>query len=188
MITEQDWLEAYKEICALLKHDPDTNPKGIEEVKHYDLWREQVDYMEEEYPWPPGSLFLEFNCVGIDTDGLGVQNMNFEVGVIFALDTLGDTYIESETMDVALAFGAVLKKIHNKLQGTAGESFSSMSRIGFRRVSAPQYLMVYKQTYSTIIRDMSGMKEKGTATVKKQTVKKRTSLPYDDGIKLYNIP
>jgi hypothetical protein len=53
--------------------------------------------------------------------------------------------------------------------------------MGMRRVPAPQYLIVYAQTYRCIIRDMSGTKTGGEGTLVKATVTKTvTPTPVQD--------
>ncbi|MBL7902936.1 MAG: hypothetical protein JNK73_13145 [Bacteroidia bacterium] len=167
MVEEQDWIEAYKEIGKLME--------AIPEVKHVDLWHEQIDFLPEEYPWPPGSVFIEVNVSDTSSTGLKVQDLNAEVTVFFVLDTLADTYMKSATQDIAFEFGQVLKKIHKALHGNSGKNFSAMNRRGIFRQPAPQYLMAYKQVFNCIIRDMSAMDEPGEATLTKATV--NTSSP-----------
>lgn len=175
----QDWVGAYKEISdAILA--PGT---GIAEVKHVDMWHEQIDFLPEEYPWPPGSVFLEFNIDTIETTGMKVQDMNCEISVYYALDTISETHAKSDTKDIALAFGNHLRKIHKFLQGRSGVNFGNLNRTGIRRVPAPQYLMVYKQMYSCVIRDESAMDEFGEATIKRvKTNKLAAPTPADLGM------
>ena len=180
MVAKQDWLEAYKELCVILE--------AIPEVKHIDLWHEQIDYLPEEYPWPSGSIFIEFNTNDIETTGLKVQDINAEIDIYFCLDTLADSYNESTTQAIALAFGAVLKKIHKALQGVHGLNFSTLDRRSLRRVSAPQYLMVYKQTYKCIIRDQSAMDEYEDREIKKVSVTPIAPVAAGNNSPLFTLP
>lgn len=178
----QDWGLAYQELCELIK--PSEGTGGVPEVGHCDLWHEQIDYLPEEYPWPPGALFFNFNATDIQTNGLQVQDMVFEIGVIYCFDTLADSFQDSETKDIALAFIKHLRSIHKVLQGTSGANFSSLDRVGFRRVPAPQYLICYEQRYRCIIRDQSALPVNGTAVLNKVSVN-NNSRPVVDEEPLY---
>lgn len=187
MEAAQDWVEAYKELCAIINNEADP-AKGVEEVGHIDLWHEQIDFLPEEYPWPSGSLFINFNAVGIETTGKKVQDMNFEISFILVLDTLSDTYNKSDTQEIALAFGLIMRKIHKLLQAKYGANFGPLNRVRFRRIPAPQYLIAYEQTYTSLIRDMSAMDEPAQANLTGSTVKKGFVKPAtNEDIKLYNI-
>ena len=152
MDTTQDWIAAYIELCAIVK-------TKVTEVTHADLWHQQIDYEDTEYPWPTNSVFFEFNTDDISVIGNGVQNMNAQITVYHAFNTLSDTYDESNNQAIALAFGNTIKKIHNALQATSGVNFSSLNRISLKRYPAPMYLICYAQTYTCIITDYSGSKQ-----------------------------
>lgn len=176
----QDWGLAYQELCELLK--PKSGIGGVPEVKHCDLWHEQIDYLPEEYPWPPGAVFFNFNAIDVQTTGQQIQDMVFEIGVIYCFDTLSDSYQESETQYLALLFIKHLRGIHKILQGTSGANFSSLDRVGFRRVPAPQYLICYEQRYKCIIRDQSALPTRGEATLTKVSVNKNSKPVVDEDL------
>lgn len=165
----QDWLEAYKELCNIINNPTDAE-KGMPEVKHIDLWHEQIDYEENEYPWPAESVFIEFAMNNISTTGLKVQDLDCVITFFYVFDTLSDTYHKSSNQETAIAFGTGLKRLHRLLQGTTKDNFSSLDRVAFRRVPAPQYLMVYAQSYRCIIRDESAMDETKDATIGGSTI------------------
>lgn len=155
MITNQDWIEAYKELCAMITHAT----TGIPEIKHIDLWYNQLNYEQEEYPYPESTLFIEFNTDTIETIGMNVQDMLTRIRFIYCFDTLSDTYDKSENQAVALAFGVVMRKLHKLLQAKSGTHFSSLNRIALTRVEAPEACISYAQTYTCIIRDYGAMQE-----------------------------
>lgn len=159
---EQDWLEAYLELCAIFRAE-------VPEIQHIDLWYDQLNYADEEYPYPEKCLFMEFNTVGIETLGGNVQDLNTQVRFIFAFDTLSDSYDQSDNQAIALSFGKVMRKIHKTLQGRSGNNFSSLNRVGMGKELAPASCITYAQTYSTIIRDYSALQV--TDTTQLQNVK-----------------
>lgn len=177
MIEEQDWTEAYKELCNVIR--PEDPEKGVPEVKHCDLYHGQIEHAEDDYPWPPSSVFFDFNAVDIKTIGQNVQEMLFAVEVIYAVDLLADTYQKSQTQDISLMFMATCKRIHQVLQGKSGKHYGTMNRVGFRRMPSHPSLMVIAQRYETIIMDYSGMKVEGEATVTGFKTKKGEAPGFD---------
>jgi len=155
MIDNQDWTGAYKELCDIITSE-------VEEVKHTDLWYEQVSHDMDEYPYPPSSVFFDFNASSIETIGIKAQDMSMQIRVIYAFDTLSDTFKGSLNQSIALSFNPVLRKIHKVLQNKSGDNFSSLNRIGFGRVPAVNGCICYAQTYACIIRDYSATDETET--------------------------
>ena len=174
MVQNQDWGQAYIELCNLIKND--ANPQlGIAEIQHVDLWHEQTNYLGEEYPFPPNSVFIKFLTRSITTNGNKVQDLNMEITFFYTMDTYADSYKDSDTQALSLAFIQTSKKIHKLLQGLSGVNFSNLDRIDLGNYPAPEYLIVFYQTYSTIIRDMSAMDEPGDGTLTGATVQKASA-------------
>ncbi len=169
MIQEQDWTEAYKEMCRIVSPHED-KLTGIIEIKHIDLWNEQVDFLPEEYPFPPHSLFFQFTAESVKTIGGNAQEVVMIVDLIYVLDSLADTYDKSTTQDIAFEFIATCKKLHHLFQGRSGNNFSSMDRMGMRRIPAPPYLRTWSQSYRTTIMDYSGVKDMKQATITSATL------------------
>ncbi|HXU28143.1 MAG TPA: hypothetical protein VN698_13010 [Bacteroidia bacterium] len=156
MDATQDWIEAYKELCTLIK-------AKVTEVKYTDLWYQQIDFEQKEYPFPRHSVFFEFFCDRTETIGGGAQDMYTSISVYHVFYTYSDTFDEATNQATAFEFGDVIRKINNSLQGTEGVNFSSLNRTGFKRYPADSYLVCYCQTYNTIIRDYSGVKSYDTS-------------------------
>lgn len=156
MVADQDWIEAYKELCTLIK-----NPAGtLTEIEHVDLWYEQVDHEKEEYPFPPQCLFIDFAMENTKTLGLKVQDMDTEITFYHVFDTLSDSWEGSDNQATALAFGNTCRKLHKLLQGISGVHFSQLDRRRvFRYPTRGGYLIVYAQSYKTIIRDYAAFDE-----------------------------
>lgn len=49
--------EMYEKILARLK-------ERVPEIEHYDLWNENVDYVEQETAWSRPAAFVEFGAIG----------------------------------------------------------------------------------------------------------------------------
>lgn len=147
---QQDWIGAYLELCTLIK-------ASITEIKHIDLWYDQLSFDYEEYPFPEKALFIEFNTDKIDSLGNHVQEMMASIRFIYAFDTYSDTYDGSENQAIALEFGNTIRKLHAVLQGTSGNNFSSLNRTSMKKVIAPEGCCAYAQEYTALIRDYSAM-------------------------------
>lgn len=150
----QDWLAAYIELCTLINDN-------IPEIKHIDLWYDQLNYELEEYPYPEKSLFIEFNSQsgGVNTLGTGAQEIDFNIRFIFAFDTFSDTFDGSENQAAALAFGTIMRKLHALLQMTSGTNFSSLDRNAITKEVAPQHCICYSQTYACVVIDYGAVKD-----------------------------
>lgn len=182
----QDWGEAYKELCQIIR--PKENPEaGIKEIQHIDLWMDQIQHIEEEYPFPPHSVFINFNAEEVKTVGRNAQEMDMRIDIIYSCDTLADTFDGSETQDIALEFIAICKKLHNKLQSRSGTNFSSLDRVGFRRLPSAPYLLVMVQTYSSVIMDYSGVKQMGEGTITNVTVRPGQKPDQTDTENLFEV-
>jgi hypothetical protein len=171
MLQNQDWTEAFKEFCLIVKpENPEDALKGIPEIRHQDLWHNQTEHLDEEYPWASDTIFYNFKCRQIRTVGLNVQECLFEVDIIYVLDTIADTYHKSDNQAKALLFMERCKRIHHLFQGRSGENFSAMNRTNIYPIPAAPELIVMAQTYETIIMDYTGMREKGEATISSATI------------------
>lgn len=184
----QDWVEAYKEICPLVMH-PTQKSLGIPEIGHIDLWREQIDYDEESYPWANDSLFINFNTLQNETTGNNIQDCVTEVSFIYAKVCMASSFHGSDNQNQALEFGYTNRKIHKMFQGRSGVNFSNMDRVrGPRRLPSPYYLLVYEQVYKCIIRDMTAMDEPAQALLTGTTLRKQTITSAVDDSPLFTIP
>lgn len=171
MNQDQDWTEAYKEICTFLKNE-------VTEVKHYDLWYEQTNYLEEEYPFPEQCIFLDFDMPDTDTVGVNVQACNTIITVYHVFKTLSDSYDQSTNQSTALSFMPVQQKIHKCLQSRSGVNFSPLDRKSNKRIPHPEgYLMIRAMEYHCILMDYSAMKDWVDETITTVTVNRTVQNP-----------
>lgn len=159
MHTEQDWTEAYKELCAVIK-------AAVTEIKHIDLWNDQTNNREEEFIIPHHSLFIDINADEITTLGKNVQEMKCMVTFYHVFNTLSDTFDGSTNQAIAFEFMPVNQKLHKCLQGLSGTNFSPLDRKTNKRVHHPDgYLMIREQAYECLITDYSAWKDYAEHTV-----------------------
>lgn len=86
------WTDCYKELVEIIRSKdeflasiPDEyselrermeNTPGIE---HIDMWHEQVSFLDEEHPFSSPAVFIEFNTLGIEDEGLLVQRLHTQI-------------------------------------------------------------------------------------------------------------
>jgi len=184
MVAEQNWGEAYKELSQLII-DP-TGP--LSEIKHVDLFFEQINNQDEEYPFPEHSVFIDFNADKIETTGKNVQDMNMIVTFYHAFDTLSDSFEGSDNQTTALEFINVNRKIHKLLQGKHGVHFSKLDRVAFGRYRTDSRgVICYFQSYACIIRDYAPYEETQSVQIGGVSLNNNPAPPQNQNIALYQV-
>lgn len=181
MKQEQDWTEAYKELCTHIK-------SKVTEIKHIDLWFEQLNNLGDEYPFPNHSLFIDINADEITTLAKNVQEMNCIISFYHMFNTLSDTFEGSTNQNTALEFMGVNKKLHSNLQGVSGLNFSPLDRITNRRFPLPEgWLIVRVQEYRCLITDYSAWKEYTEHTVTAIGLDNSQAPPAGEGLYIIDL-
>lgn len=147
---KQDWGKAYQQIADLIT-------EKVPEIKHVDLYHGQEQLIDDDGNWIPfqcPAVFLEFTFTPEDI-GERRQLLNTDVTVRLAYETLSDSNMGSMGQDRALKFIALMRKINEALHGAEGDDFGPMSRTGQTKHEAPPYMIMWSQTYATVILDYS---------------------------------
>lgn len=153
MAQVQSWTEAYKELCLLLD-------SAVPEIKHKDMWYEQINFPKDDYPYPDRSLFMDIKIDQIETLAQNIQDLECTITFYFVFNTFSETYHGSVNQNTALEFVDICSKLHGTLQGLSGANFSPMDRTKDERfVTREGFLNVREMAYETIIRDYSALKE-----------------------------
>lgn len=90
----QFWTDLYKELATKITDN-------IPEVRWVDLWHNQVNFLEEEHPFPTPAVFLSFRSRELEDAGKKVQKVNLQV----------DFFLYYETFWIRLG-GLTMKKGH----------------------------------------------------------------------------
>ena len=109
--------ELYMMICERLKSIEDV------EIKHIDLWNNNVDYIEQEDGWERPAVFVEFMPLNWEVLKGGEYRSVAEVRLHVVTDWAGSAADGSELQAESLAMLDLSKKIHQVLCGMSGESF-----------------------------------------------------------------
>ena len=134
------WTDCYKELVEIIRSKdeflasiPDEyselrermeNTPGIE---HIDMWHEQVSFLDEEHPFSSPAVFIEFNTLGIEDEGLLVQRLHTQIDFRLFYETFSDTYEGAAMQEEALSFLDLLTLLGMMLHGKSARSDVPMS-------------------------------------------------------------
>ena len=108
-----------------------TDETGQPEVKHIDLWNEQVEFIEQEEPFGTPAVFVEFRPVRWATLGGTVQQADVDIRLHIVTPWKGSAKDGSIFQQDALERFALLERIDRclfNLQGAEGGTSFCMTR------------------------------------------------------------
>lgn len=142
-----DLKDFYKEIATLIIENTS--------VVWCDLWRNQTEAWEEEFPFPFPAVFVEIRSDNIEDIGNKAQDINAQIVFHVAYETLADSHHGSNNQEHALAYFDVIKELHQLLHGSHGTNFTDMYRTAIVPEEAGTNVIQYALVYNTVIRDYS---------------------------------
>lgn len=128
---------------------------GLPEIKHVDLWHEQVSYLAEELPFDTPSIFIGFSTIDIKDRGQLVQGIDVQVDMYLFYETFSDTYFGSDNQDRALEYLNSLTRLYALFHGKEGENYSEMRRVDMREVDSGGAGNLYKLSFQCMVNDYS---------------------------------
>lgn len=148
----QFWTELYKELATKIT-------ENIPEVKWVDLWHNQVNFLEDEHPFPTPAVFLSFRSRQIEDAGLKVQSVKLQVDFFLYYETFLDTFQGAYNQDASLRFIDTLDHLYALFHGTDGNNYSNLRRIAFNPVDTGNAGNLYQLSFECLLQDYSAMKE-----------------------------
>ncbi|MNS03107.1 hypothetical protein D3C72_344350 [compost metagenome] len=148
----QNWKDLYKELASIIE-------AKVPGISWQDLWHNQVNFLEEEHPFPTPALFYSFRTMGTTDLGKKAQKLPVQVDIYLFFETFADTYNGSWNQNGALGFLDLLTQVHAALHGTTGENYSSMRRISFNPVDTGGAGNTYLQSFSCELIDESAVNQ-----------------------------
>ncbi len=142
--------ELYKEIAEKIS--------TIDGIEWIDLWHNQVQFLEDEHPFPSPAVFLNIRSDSISDVSEKVQKVNFQIDVYLFYETFADTYKGAWNQDSALAFLDLLEQVHTLLHGSNGTHYAEMRRIGIVPVDTGTAQNLYMQTFTCSMLDYGASK------------------------------
>ena len=98
------WTDCYKELVEIIRSKdeflasiPDEYSELRERmentpwIEHIDMWHEQGSFLDEEHPFSSPAVFIEFNTLGIEDEGLLVQRLHTKIAFSLFYETFSDT-------------------------------------------------------------------------------------------------
>jgi len=148
----QNWKDLYTELADLISQE-------VPAVRWVDMWHNQVNFLEEEHPFPTPAVFLGFHILSTQDKGVKVQQLQLQVDAYLYFETFADTYRGSWNQDSALGFLELLNDVYAVLHGSSGENYSEMRRIGFAPVYTGGAGNLYQQSFACILVDYAAQKQ-----------------------------
>lgn len=143
----ENWKDLYLELAEILG--------DIEGIRWVDLWHNQVNFLEEEHPFPAPAAFISFRARPQINKGQHIQELSVQVDVYLFYETFADTYKGAINQNSALKFLELLTKIHVALHGKSGEYFSEMQRLSVETIDTGSAQNLYRQVFECTVTDIS---------------------------------
>jgi hypothetical protein len=125
----------------------------VPEIKHVDLWAEQISFLAEEHPFKAPAVFFAYRSGSMEDIGVKIQKINLQVDVYYYFETFADTARSSNKQAKALDFLKLLSKINACFHGASGTYFKEMRRIAFAPVETGTAGLLYVQRYECYMFD-----------------------------------
>lgn len=108
----------YDGICEQLKCIP--------EVKHIDLWNQNVQFIEQESPWQRPAIFVEFLPIKWGAN-VPARSYHARVKIILHVvqDWQGDASPDSEFREDNLSSFTLCEQLHKALSGLCGAGYQN---------------------------------------------------------------
>ena len=131
--------------------------EALPEIKHVDLWHDQVDYLSEEHPFPTPAVFFGFTTLNVSDNGELMQTTDLQVDIYVFYETFADTYNGATMQDEALEFLDLLLMIGLMFHGRTGEHFHQMRRSGTFRQESGGSGNLYRMQFQTNVSEFSAL-------------------------------
>lgn len=120
---------------------------NVAEIRHSDLWSEQVSFMAEEHPFKSPAVFFGYRILSAEDQGEGIQDLLIQVDIYLFYETFADTSKGSKKQQKALDFLDLLTKINACFHASNGIYYNNMRRTGFSPVETGGAGILYVQRY-----------------------------------------
>lgn len=128
---------------------------NVVEIKHIDLWSEQIGFLAEEHPFRAPATFLAYRILNADDAGDRTQQLRLQVDVYLFYETFADTKGGGKKQAHALSFLDLLTKLNACFHASSGNHFYGMRRTGFNPVETGTANLLYLQRYECTVNDAS---------------------------------
>ena len=109
--------QIYKAICERISQQ-------VPEVKHIDLWNNNIAVLSGGAVWPRPVVFIEFETIEWRQQQNRVRMADIAVRLHIVTDAVSYNGSTDPKQDTALAFLDLLNKVNAAMQGLRGENFA----------------------------------------------------------------
>jgi hypothetical protein len=145
------WTDLYTELAGKINSQ-------LPAVQWIDLWHEQVNYLDEEHLFPTPAVFISFNLLSAEDQGLLAQNCDTQIDFRLYYETFDDTYTGAYNQESALEFLRGLTDLHKLFHGTSGENYSEMRRVAMMDEASGGAGNLYRISFACNVYDDSAVK------------------------------
>lgn len=128
---------------------------NIADIKHVDLWSEQIGFMAEEHPFKAPAVFFSYRILSADDQGKKIQQLRLQTEIYLYYETFADTKRGGKRQQKALDFLDLLTRINACFHASHGQYFGEMRRTGFDPVETGTANLLYVQRYELTVNDSS---------------------------------
>lgn len=128
---------------------------NLPDIKHVDLWSEQVSFLMDEQPFRAPAIFIAYRTLRTEDVGDKIQKVRIGVDLYYYYETFAATKRGSKKQEKALNFLEELTNIHKVFHGSSGEHYSDMRRVAFAPVETGTANLLYVQKFECTVVDDS---------------------------------
>lgn len=146
--------QLYLAVIQRLKTITDTDGEPV--LKHFDLWNQNVAFIEQEAIFAMPAVFVEFTPINWKSLGGGVQTANIVFHLHIVTATPGSAADGSAFQPDSLQLFDLLDDIHRALTGHRGQHFRQLQRISSNTNHNHEEVIESIETFSVNVDDESG--------------------------------
>lgn len=197
------WTDCYKELKDMIRNreeflslipdeyaDLRERMMNAPAIEHIDMWHEQVSFLDEEHAFPSPAVFIEFNTLDIEDEGLLVQRLHTQIDFRLFYETYADTYEGAIMQEEALSFLDLLTLLGMMFHGKTGKTFGTLRRTHVGREESGGAGNMYRISFECDIMDYTTMELSSQADMKDREISiTDESIPQEEKVEepLYHI-
>lgn len=126
--------------------------------RHFDLWNQQLEYLDEEQAFNTPAVFIEFLPINWRQQSLGARDASVSLNLHVVTRRNMPTRTISQYGADALDFFALLDALNLCLHGHRGEQFGGFTSVVSTTDNNYDELMHSTEQYVTLVTDLSAVK------------------------------
>lgn len=144
--------QVYKAICERLSTD-------VPDVKHIDLWNNNIEILTGGAVWSRPAVFVEFETIEWRQQQNRARMADIAVRLHIVTDAVSYNGSSDPKQDSALAFLDLINKVNSAMQGLRGDNFAGFMLTTSATNHDHAELIESVERYITRVQDTSAMLE-----------------------------